>query len=227
MVLHLLPSALADFRLPIPRLPSSLGAAPPPLFSIVDSIPVIGPSVNRKVLRCCEKVGSLRRSHSSAIAACSFSSSRLCSRTARRSALPVALARWLYQSTASSSSINETMARCWSMTSGPSLPASSCSDSLDMGSPSEVHTSATGRIGKRRAAAGVPRLETSTRQAAEAHTHGNEQAASEDGDAHRHRRKRNDGIARERQGKRRAADDQQEAQGGQHERQTDEADAEA
>src|SRR5918993_1603930 len=169
MVLHLPPSGLAagfaDRRLPMPRLPSLLGppsSAVAPPSSMVASMPGIGPSVDRKGFRCCEKVGSLRRSHSSAIAACSFSSSRLCSRMARRSELPVALARWLYQSTASSSSISETMARCWSMTSGPSLPASSCSDSLDMRSPSIVraNTSPTGWSGKRCTKVGVPRLGT-------------------------------------------------------------------
>ena len=155
------PLALLDRRLPMPRLPSLLGppsSASPPPSSMVASMPVIGPSVNRKVLRCCDKVGSLRRSHSSAIAACSFSSSRLCSRMARSSGLLVALARWLYQSTASSSSISETMARCWSMTSGPSLPASSCSASLDMRSPSilRANTSPTGWSGKRRRSRAVP-----------------------------------------------------------------------
>ena len=157
---------LCDRRLPMPRLPSLLGppsSASAPPSSIVASMPVIGPSVNRNVLRCCDKVGSLRRSHSSAIAACSFSSSRLCSRMARSSGLPVALARWLYQSTASSSSISETMARCWSMTSGPSLPASSCSASLDMRSPSIVraNTSPTGWSGKRCTKVGVPASELS------------------------------------------------------------------
>ena len=129
---------------------AAFAAAPP--CSISASISVIGPSVNRNVLRCWDNLGSPRRSHSSTIAACSFSSSRLCSRMARRSGLPVALARWLYQSTASSSSIRETMARCWSITSGPSLLASSCSTSLDIRPPSSIraNTSPTGRSGKRR-----------------------------------------------------------------------------
>ena len=179
------PPPCVDRRLPMPRLPSPLG---PPLprrrrraSSMVASIPVIGPAVNRNVLRCCDKVGSLRRSHSSAIAACSFSSSRLCSRMARSSGLLVALARWLYQSTASSSSISETMARCWSMTSGPSLPASSCSASLDMRSPSAVraNTSPTGWTGKRCTEVGVPRLGTQPPSGEIARAHGDQQADGE------------------------------------------------
>src|ERR1700716_1471635 len=162
MIRHLDTCSFATRKLPMPKLPSELMPSPlspdAPACTISASISVIGPSVNRKVFRCCINLGSLRRSHSSTIEACSFSSSRLCSRMARRSGLLVALARWLYQSTASSSSIKETMARCWSMTSGPSLLASSCNTSLDICPPSSLraNTSPTGCTGKRKRLYTVP-----------------------------------------------------------------------
>ena len=69
--------------LPMPRLPSPIARrrrqrrrARPRARSRGSS-----PSVNRYVRRCWSSVGSWRRSHSSVIAACSFSSSRLCART--------------------------------------------------------------------------------------------------------------------------------------------------
>src|SRR6266571_4070600 len=56
-------------------------------------------------------------------------------RIARSSSSPAAAARWSYQSTASSSSISETIARCRSTACGPSFAASSWSLSLDIGVP--------------------------------------------------------------------------------------------
>src|SRR6266568_3315030 len=56
-------------------------------------------------------------------------------RIARSSSSPAAAALWSYQSTASSSSISETIARCRSTACGPSFAASSWSLSLDIGVP--------------------------------------------------------------------------------------------
>ena len=67
----------------------------------------LGEQVGAQVL---VELGSWRRSHSSVIAACSFSSSRLCARIAASSASSVASTRWSYQSTASSSSMIDTIA---------------------------------------------------------------------------------------------------------------------
>jgi hypothetical protein len=61
---------------------------------------------------CPSKVGSFRRIHSRFIMACSISSLRWCISTAFSSGSLLAPARWLYQSTASSSSMRDTMARC-------------------------------------------------------------------------------------------------------------------
>src|SRR5258707_649680 len=78
---HLDTCSFAIRKLPMPKLPSELMPSPlspdAPACTISASISVIGPSVNRKVFRCCINLGSLRRSHSSTIEACSFSSSRL------------------------------------------------------------------------------------------------------------------------------------------------------
>src|SRR5439155_5141651 len=78
-------------RLPIARLPSdsaAAGSSPPP--STTASISVTGASVNRYVRKCSASLASRRRSHSSTMEACSFSSSRLCSRMARSSESTVA-----------------------------------------------------------------------------------------------------------------------------------------
>ena len=145
-------SQAADAEAAVAALRAGAACRTPPPCSILGldlGDRAVGEQEGLEVL---DSFGSPRRSHSSTIAACSFSSSRLCSRMARSSGLPVALARWLYQSTASSSSIRETIARCWSITSGPSLSASSCSTSLDIRPPSSIraNTSPTGRSGKRR-----------------------------------------------------------------------------
>src|SRR5690606_32197069 len=108
-------------RLPIPRLPSSLAAAASPSLppcSASSSIARTDFDVNEYVRKCSSSIGSWRRSHSSVIAACSFSSSRLCRRISLSSSSCVASRRWSYQSTASSSSMSETIARCLSIVSG-------------------------------------------------------------------------------------------------------------
>ena len=64
--------------------------------------------------------------------ACSFSSSRLWTRMALRAGSLQASARWLYQSTASSSSIRETMALCMSRVSADSSSMGSRYPTLDI-----------------------------------------------------------------------------------------------
>src|SRR5918994_6554633 len=103
--------------------------------SSASSIAVIEPSVNKYLRSCASRKASCRRNHSSAIAACSFSSSRLCSSTARSSSPPRATARWSYQSIASSSSMIETIARWRSIASVPSTSGDSCNVALDPAMP--------------------------------------------------------------------------------------------
>src|SRR5205823_2902328 len=114
-------------RLPIPSEPES----PSSPAADSSSFAVIEPSVNRYLRSCASRRASRRRNHSSAIAACSFSSSRLCSRMARSSSSSLAAARWSYQSIASSSSMIDTVARWRSIVAGPSLSGDSCKVALD------------------------------------------------------------------------------------------------
>src|SRR4029077_573321 len=109
----------------------SLGAPPlPPPPVSADSVVRTEPWVNRYVCSTSSIFGSCRRSHSSVIAACSFSSSRLCARIFLSSSSCVASTRWSYQSMASSSSPSDVMARCRSTVSGRSSVAASCSPTL-------------------------------------------------------------------------------------------------
>src|SRR5262245_22677205 len=95
----------------------------------------IGLLVKRYSLSSLESLGSWRRIHSSTMAACSFSSSRLCARIAFSSRSLQASTRCAYQSTASSSSISETIARCISRVSWDSSSTGSWYPSLDIAQP--------------------------------------------------------------------------------------------
>src|SRR6185436_16193009 len=111
------------------RLPSSFD----PLLSFPSAAASISStdlSVNRYVRRCSSSFGSCRRSHSSIMDACSFSSSRLCARILLSSLSPAASMRWSYQSTASSSSMIETTARWRSMVAGLRTVSLSCREPL-------------------------------------------------------------------------------------------------
>src|SRR5262249_13457540 len=84
------------FRLPMPSEPPlspppSADAPPPPVAAASGAMSE--PLVKRYVLRCVSIFVSRRRYHSSSIAKCSFSSSRLCARICLRSASVAASTR--------------------------------------------------------------------------------------------------------------------------------------
>src|SRR5712691_5766933 len=112
------------FRLPMPSEPPPPPAAPAspsapavPVCSMVTSEPL----VKRYSFRCASIFASRRRYHSSSMAKCSFSSSRLCAKISFSPSSVAASTRWSYQSAASSSSCIEVSARWLSSVSGRSL----------------------------------------------------------------------------------------------------------
>src|SRR5581483_6850701 len=113
--LEIVHSPWPPFRLPIPREPAPPDAegcdapASPPVAAC--SFPTMEPVLKRYSLRWASMVGSRRRYHSSTIAKCSFSSSRLWARIDFKSGSVAASTRWSYQSAASSSSCIEVRAR--------------------------------------------------------------------------------------------------------------------
>ena len=140
---HLDTCSFAIRKLPMPRLPSLLGRRRlrrrrrlRPSSASISGDRALGEQEGLEVLRrTWDRCGAAIPAPSPRAP----SPRRDCARGWRAARdCSVALARWLYQSTASSSSISETMARCWSMTSGPSLLASSCSTSLDIRPPSTI-----------------------------------------------------------------------------------------
>jgi hypothetical protein len=118
-------SASAARRLPMRRLPFPLELRRELPLALSSSSFAIGPSENKNRRRNSSNFASWRRIHSSTMHACSFSSSRLCARTAASSASSLASIRCAYQSTASSSSIRERNARCISRVSTRSASADS------------------------------------------------------------------------------------------------------
>src|SRR5687768_8581208 len=105
---------LGPLRLPIPSevegVVAAFGRSAVPWVAL-SSTSVIGPVEFKYVSMFAEKTGSFLRNHSSVIMACSISSFLLWRSTARSSGSVLASARCWYQSTASSSSISDTIAR--------------------------------------------------------------------------------------------------------------------
>src|SRR5215470_2091586 len=112
------------FRLPMPSEPPpppAAPASPSPPAAPACSMLTKEPLVKRYSFRCASILASRRRYHSSSMAKCSFSSSRLCARISFSPSSVAASTRWSYQSAASSSSCIDVSARWLSSVSGRSL----------------------------------------------------------------------------------------------------------